>query len=248
VTRFPARGQRLSEERFQLLSLSGGGFRGLFTACVLAELEVGAKRPIGRSFELIAGTSIGGIIALAVAFEVPLAKVVSSFQTHGERIFPPRGAPGPISSLVRTWRDYRGAPYSPTGIRDVVEELLGKDTKLGDALHPVLVPAVNLTQGAPQIFKTRHHVDFDRDWRLKAVDVALATSAAPTFFPPARILPFIPHNPIHRRPLRDHLRVDPEGLFAAIQKRIAVYVRASTFTKNLPAKPWYRRFVKKRRR
>ncbi len=53
--------------------------------------------------------------------------------------------------------------------------------------HPVIVPTVNLTKGKPQIFKTPHHSDFKRDYKLSAVDVALATSAAPTYFPIAQI-------------------------------------------------------------
>ena len=54
---------------------------------------------------------------------------------------------------------------------------------MGDLQHRVIIPAVNLTKGAPQMFKTAHHADFKRDHRLRLVDVALATAAAPTFFP-----------------------------------------------------------------
>jgi patatin-like phospholipase/acyl hydrolase len=64
---------------------------------------------------------------------------------------------------------------------------LGKNVKLSDAKHPLLIPAVNLTQGTPQVFKTRHHEALIRDWQFNVIDVALATSAAPTFFPPARL-------------------------------------------------------------
>src|SRR5277367_2880466 len=60
-------------------------------------------------------------------------------------------------------------------------------TTIGDLKHPCIVPTVCLTKGGPQIFKTDHHADFSRDHRLKAVDVALATSAAPSYFPIAEI-------------------------------------------------------------
>ncbi|WP_457833194.1 patatin-like phospholipase family protein, partial [Staphylococcus aureus] len=74
-------------KRFQILALSGGGYRGLFTAKVLADLEQEIGGPIAAKFDLIAGTSIGGILALAVAMEVPAEQMVSLFEKHGEKIF-----------------------------------------------------------------------------------------------------------------------------------------------------------------
>ena len=64
---------------------------------------------------------------------------------------------------------------------------MGENTRIGDLLHPIIVPTVNVTKGKPQLFKTPHHASFERDLHLKVVDVALATSAAPTFFPLAEI-------------------------------------------------------------
>lgn len=173
--------------RIQLLSLSGGGYRGLYTAGVLAELEKAAGRPIGQCFELVAGTSIGGIIALAVAFEVKMQTVVETFQAAGRHIFPERRTKSAIAKFRNLVSDYRKPPFAPEPLRDVIETLLGKDALLGDAKHPLLIPSVNLIEGRPQVFKTRHYEGAHRDWQLKAVDIGLATSAAPTFFPPARI-------------------------------------------------------------
>lgn len=59
-----------SGKRFQVLALSGGGYRGLYTAKILADIESELGGPVGRHFDLIAGTSIGGILALAVALEI----------------------------------------------------------------------------------------------------------------------------------------------------------------------------------
>lgn len=58
---------------------------------------------------------------------------------------------------------------------------------MSDLRRPTVIPAVNLTKGGPKVFKTGHHPRFIIDWRLKVVDVALATSAAPTYFPIHRI-------------------------------------------------------------
>src|SRR5688500_5321895 len=77
-------------DRFQVLALSGGGFRGLYTAKVLADLETEIGGPIARHFDLIAGTSVGGILALAVAMEIPARRIVELFVEHGEEIFKKR--------------------------------------------------------------------------------------------------------------------------------------------------------------
>jgi patatin-like phospholipase/acyl hydrolase len=148
---------------------------------LLAELEVGSGRPIGRSFELVAGTSIGGIIALAIGFEIPMHRVVDVFTEFGPELFPKRRR----AALLGRFRDYFREAYDQRVLRSVIEALLGPDALLGHSKHPLLIPAVNVTQGRPQVFKTRHHENFDRDWRLSAIDVGLATSAAPTLFRPA---------------------------------------------------------------
>jgi uncharacterized protein len=68
-----------------------------------------------------------------------------------------------------------------------VEDLVGPQARIGDLCHRVLVPAVNLTKGLPQVFKTSHNEAFTSDLRLKVVDVALAATAAPTYFPVAEV-------------------------------------------------------------
>lgn len=198
-----------AEQPFQSLALTGGGYRGLFTAQVLCTIEEHLGEPIGRRFDLIAGTSIGGIVALAVAFEIPMRRVVDAFVGHGESIFPPSAPPrGPIGHIIDLLRHRQRPRYSSEPLRTVISELLGADTRLGDALHPVLIPAVNVTTGVPQIFKTPHLAQWVRDQRYRAVDVALATSAAPTFFELAEI---------------DKQRYTDGGLFANAPDLIALH-------------------------
>src|ERR1700722_15331694 len=73
--------------RFQVLSLAGGGYRGLYTAQVIADLEEQLGAPIATRFDLIAGTSVGGILALALALEIPASRIVDLFTKHGQDIF-----------------------------------------------------------------------------------------------------------------------------------------------------------------
>jgi predicted acylesterase/phospholipase RssA len=162
------------QTRFQILALSGGGYRGLYTAKILADLEQDIGEHIARRFDLIAGTSIGGILALAIAMEIPAEKMVQLFEKHGQEIFKRRLS---LRGIVR-------APYSPEPLKQLLSapEFFGEQT-LGTCKHPVIVPAINYSTGQPQLFKTPHHPNFKRDHQFHLVDVALATSAAPAYFP-----------------------------------------------------------------
>ena len=163
---------------FHILALSGGGFRGLYTVTILDELEKHYKRPIAQAFDLICGTSIGGILALGLAAEIPASRLKELFIEKGQEIFRPQI---PCSLLRWLFRIFR-APYSQTVLRGVLEEFFQNKT-IGHLTHRVLIPAVNCTTGKGQFFKTPHHKSFTRDHEWPIVDVALATSAAPTYFP-----------------------------------------------------------------
>jgi patatin-like phospholipase/acyl hydrolase len=169
--------------------LSGGGFLGLYTISVLAELERQIAAPIATKFDLLAGTSVGGIIALGLACEIPAADIKSAFERNGTSIFSDR--PAPKGALSKLWDVIARASFKPkyrsAALRRTITEIIGEETTLGDLQHPCIVPTVNLTKGGPQVFKTDHHPDFRRDHLLRAVDVALATSAAPTYFPIAQV-------------------------------------------------------------
>lgn len=173
---------------FQILCLSGGGYLGLYSVALLAELERQSGARIASRFDLLAGTSIGGIIALALAAEKPAAEVQSAFEQNGKAIFgsgpPRRSACGLFIDLLR---NALKSKYSADALRSTIAEIVGADLRIGELRHAVLIPAVNLSKGSPQIFKTPHHETFRLDLNLRVVDVALATSAAPTYFPLATI-------------------------------------------------------------
>lgn len=176
------------DKRFKILCLSGGGFLGLFSAVILGELERRVGESIGNYFDLIAGTSIGGIIALALGFDVPASKIVGQFERDGEQVFSDREPPSStIEKIHDVLRFIKKPKYRQENLRATIEKLIEPNLILGQANHRVLVPAVNLTKGSPQVFKTPHLEKYQVDWERKAVDIALATSAAPTFFPIATI-------------------------------------------------------------
>lgn len=173
--------------RFQILALSGGGFLGLYAAKILTELERQAGRPLGQCFDLICGTSIGGILALGLGAEVPAAKMLEAFERHGDTIFSPRPrARGFLSRSHDLARMFFKPKYDAGGLRRAVEVILG-ERRMGDSRHRLLIPAVNMTRGTVRIFKTGHHEALTIDHRLPMSEVAMATSAAPTFFPLAEV-------------------------------------------------------------
>lgn len=178
-----------TEDRpFQSLALTGGGYRGLFTARVLDVIEEHLREPIGRRFDLISGTSIGGIVAMAAAFEVPMKEVVKVFLEQGESIFPPQPKrTGKVGKGWDTYQHWRKPRYDSAPLRAAISRLIDPNATLADATHPLAIPAVNVTQGKPQVFKTRHKQEWVRDWKFRAVDVAMATAAAPTFFQLAEV-------------------------------------------------------------
>lgn len=172
---------------FRVLSLSGGGYLGLYSACVLEELEARVGEPLGRRFDLIAGTSIGGILSLALAFEVPMTTLKQLFLEHGKEIFPFSGHPtGAISRVLDMARSALGPKYSGEPLRAALLGHLGERT-LGEATHHVVIPAVNVSNGRTKVFKTPHGATSQADGAIPVVDVAMATCAAPGYFPSVRI-------------------------------------------------------------
>jgi patatin-like phospholipase/acyl hydrolase len=167
--------------RFQILALDGGGAKALFTAHILARLEQDLNVSISDSFDLIAGTSAGGIVALALGAGLAPSEIVTHFKSLVETVFP--------SARRRWWRRPRQLTspiYDAGALRASLEGVLG-ETKLGDSAKRLVIPAWDVQAGTVHIFKTPHHRRLKRDWRLPMVDVALATSAAPVYFPAARV-------------------------------------------------------------
>jgi len=172
---------------YRLLALSGGGFLGLYTAQVLAGLEERAGQPFGRRFDLLAGTSIGAILALALAFEVPMARIAQLFVERGGAVFSEHDLPaGAVRRLLDLTRSVLGPKYSGAALRTLLEEEFG-DARLGQARHPVIVPAVDVVRSRTKVFKSPQPGKPERDSDYRVVDVAMAACAAPAYFPSVAI-------------------------------------------------------------
>ncbi|MFE7954264.1 CBASS cGAMP-activated phospholipase [Streptomyces sp. NPDC047980] len=162
-------------ERFQILALDGGGFRGMFSAAVLTRLEEDLGTRIVDHFDLIAGTSTGGIIALGLGLGLSPREILTFYTEHGPRIFRDRSRMRGIRHLVR-------AKYGSEPLKAALTEVFG-DRTFGESTKRLVITSYNVAADDVYLFRTPHLPTLKRDWREKAVNVALATSAAPTYLP-----------------------------------------------------------------
>jgi len=167
-------GARPVSKRFQILSLDGGGIKGLFSAAVLAHLEEDLNTRIVDHFDLIVGTSTGGIIALGLGCGLSPRELVNFYVTKGPQIFA-KGLMTAVKQVVRP-------KYSPIALEKAIKECVG-DATLGDSKKRLVIPAYNVGKDDVYLFKTPHHERLTRDYKVPIWKVALATSAAPTYFP-----------------------------------------------------------------
>jgi patatin-like phospholipase/acyl hydrolase len=161
-------------ERFQILSLDGGGIKGLFSAAVLAFLEEDHGLHIADYFDLIVGTSTGGIIALALGMEMRPREIVEFYVHKGLEIF----AANRLSGIKRFFR----SKYDSDGLENALKDCFG-EKRLADSIKRLVIPSYNIGEDDVYLFKTPHHERLKRDYKVPVWKVALATSAAPTFFP-----------------------------------------------------------------
>lgn len=174
-------------KEFRILAIDGGGIRGIFPAAVLAGLEQKYLNgeTIAEYFDLITGTSTGGIIALGLGAGISTKKILHLYLHRGNEIFPPhgKGFVGRFSRRLQRWRQFAYYSYDSVALKTVLEGEFG-NRLFGSSTTRLCIPAFEGKYGEVFVFKTPHHPDFKKDYKNSYVAVALATSAAPTFFRP----------------------------------------------------------------
>lgn len=162
------------EGRCQVLSLDGGGLRGIFSAAVLTALEEDLDSPVLDHFDLVTGTSTGGLIALALGAGLPARSILEFFVEEGPRVFPhPRRRA--VRHLVRS-------KYDGRALDAALQRLFGEKA-LGESAVRLVIPAFDMTRNDVYLLKTPHHPRLRRDWRVPMWEVARSTAAAPTYLP-----------------------------------------------------------------
>lgn len=177
----------MKNTKFKILSIDGGGIKGVFPALFLTLLEdelknrSDGKTKIYQHFDLITGTSTGGIIAIALALGIPAKEIYQLYLDNAKKIF---GSKKPF---------FIGQILNSAHEREFLENLIrekfrdannGIEPRLSDCKTDVCIPIYDLIQGNPSVLKTKYHPAFERDYHIPAYQAAMATSAAPTYYDP----------------------------------------------------------------
>jgi patatin-like phospholipase/acyl hydrolase len=172
----------------RILSIDGGGIRGIIPAMLLAEIERRTQRPIASLFHLVAGTSTGGILALGLtvprgAGRPPYTaqQFVDMYAQKGRRIFHRSFWRKLLAVDNLAWKK-----YSCAGMEQVLLEYFG-DSRLRDAVTDVLIASYEIERRLPFFFRSTNARQFP-GYDFPARHVARATSAAPSYFEPMRLL------------------------------------------------------------
>lgn len=170
------------DRTFKILSLDGGGIKGIYTAELLHRCEetLGRGEPVARYFDMIAGTSTGGIIALGLGLGISTADITAFYRDDGRKIFPP--LPGRWLAKARQWVMWRF--LGPKLAHEELEKALQhrfEDHLLGESAARLVIPAFMMPKTEIAVFKTDHHKDFRNDHLTPMWKVARSTSAAPTY-------------------------------------------------------------------
>ena len=159
------------------MSLDGGGVRGIFSAAILAAIEDDLGVRVIDQFDLIVGTSTGGIIALGLGLGLSPLEIVDFYYERCRNVFR-----NPLG--LRFVRHAVLSKYSGTALETALQNSSVFGNKiLGQSTKALVIPSYSLSEDGVYIFKTDHHERFKRDWKVPAWQVARATCAAPTYFP-----------------------------------------------------------------
>lgn len=173
-------------ERRRILSIDGGGVRGIIPAIVLAALERTTGKPARDHFQFLAGTSTGGVIAGALAAGIPAERLVSLYERRGPELF--RRIPG----LTFLRRVITGTMYDVKTLNRMLAEELGNhaDWQMNDVPNDIMITAKGLDDGHQWYFvKDRPGAKPGRTGSLRLVDCVTASAAAPTYFGPWEVKP-----------------------------------------------------------
>jgi patatin-like phospholipase/acyl hydrolase len=177
----------MAKKTFRILSIDGGGIKGLYSASILKKFEEKFNTITSDHFDMICGTSTGGLIALAIALKIPATDICDFYTTYGSVIFPKhKKVKVPFFKTI----DFGflkqialGGKYSDNGLKAALEKIFGNN-KIEDCHNLLCIPSYSVTEAKPKVFKYDHKEgDLSRDNKAPIIDIALATSAAPTYFP-----------------------------------------------------------------
>jgi patatin-like phospholipase/acyl hydrolase len=171
--------------KVRILSLDGGGLRGIIPLLILKKIEEQQGKKIHELFDIIVGTSTGGIIACGLTCTkdgvnpyLTVDKLIDLYTKNGGVIFPYKK--NIFSKIIKGANSIFNPKFSPDGLDGLLTQYFG-DLKLSNTLKPIVVTSYDLRNNEIVMFKSRKSNEPECDVLLK--DVCRATSAAPTYLP-----------------------------------------------------------------
>nr|WP_321452622.1 CBASS cGAMP-activated phospholipase [uncultured Carboxylicivirga sp.] len=172
----------MSEKIFKILTIDGGGIKGLYSSKIIEHFEENFDCQMSDYFDMICGTSTGGILALGLSLKLKASEISNLYEEKGISIFPSQN---PKKALLKQLLG--GGKYDDKNLRKALEDTFG-DKKIEDCDNLLCIPSYSYTDARPWVFKKDHKEGkLTRDNKAYCVDVALATAAAPTYLPLAEI-------------------------------------------------------------
>jgi patatin-like phospholipase/acyl hydrolase len=171
-----------ADRDFRILSIDGGGIRGILPLAILARLEktIASGDSIASRFDMVVGTSTGGIIALGLGAGKRVGDILELYMERGNEVFPDNC--WLTKRALSAWHIlFNRCDHKRLG--QLIDEVLG-DRALWQSRIRLCIPSAETRYFEPFIAKTPHHPDYKIDWTRAMAHVARATSAAPTFFKP----------------------------------------------------------------
>lgn len=180
----------------RILSIDGGGIKGACPIGFLEQVETSTRQRIVDHFDLIVGTSTGGIVALGLGLGLSAARLLAFYRDDGPQVFGELATveeagwltrtvvkiSNPMGRLGRSIRQFVGPKHDPGMLGSALQRAF-EGRLLGESLTRLVIPAYHPARQTVYVFKTSHHPRLEVDHTCKATDVALATAAAPTYFP-----------------------------------------------------------------
>lgn len=174
----------MNKKTYKVLSIDGGGIKGLYSALILQYIEKAYSINLHNYFDMFCGTSTGGIIALALASNIPIEEVIKFYKNRGPEIFPYKRLPFRLLGGIK--QVAIAGKYSNCKLEEALKAVF-KDKKVGDLQKEICVPALRLSNNRLTIFKRDHSSNHNMHNEIPIYKIALATSAAPTYFPIVKV-------------------------------------------------------------
>jgi hypothetical protein len=165
---------------FRILAIDGGGVRGIFPAHILASLAKQLGKLSGL-FDLVAGTSVGAIVAAAIARDVDLDRLCTLYEAEAAAIFSRRV--GSVRGVVRS-------AYSSVALQKLLTDVFGEAT-FAEVPGRLVVVATDVSNGTVFLMKSSYLSSFVRDGDIRLKDGILASCAAPGYFDPVRVKEYL---------------------------------------------------------